>query len=289
MKRNVVLLLMLGLVMFGCEITINPSISTLKVVNETSNTIWLEIDDGATVTLSPNEYAEQSWELINSKIVSLEYWGANGSSVFTNVIVNAGVTTTFDIYETTGQLKITNETSEQVWYEIDGNTQQNLDSNLYHIWNWDLLEYEQENVNIAYSGYHVFSNSVIKNIEGGYQTEFDIEADGGCIQIWNDFVFTDIYEVYLSPRSDEFWGTNDLNGIISAGNSVFWTAQPGYWDIKLVDENGVEYVRYDNYIALDTTVMFYVDGWRKSGKSIGNKKNKTDLSFPKIADRLELK
>ena len=65
MKRNVVLLLMLGLVMFGCEITINPSISTLKVVNETSNTIWLEIDDGATVTLSPNEYAEQSWELIN--------------------------------------------------------------------------------------------------------------------------------------------------------------------------------------------------------------------------------
>lgn len=290
MKIKFTLLVVVMLIAFGCEITVTPSmLSTLKVTNETSTIIWIEIDNGSSTTLYPNNSIEQTWELTNSIVVTLEYGDDYGNSVNTSLSVQKGQTTIHNIYETVGYLQIDNQSSAQIWYEIDNNQQEFLNGYELDTWSWNLLEYQQEYIDFDYSGYHVFTNHNSVNIEGGYITEMDIYPDGGGIKIWNNFSYTTIYAIFLSPSSDGYWGNDDLSGYLYSGESAFWTVEPGWWDIKVVDEYGYEYEIFDRYISLDETSIFYTSGWNKSEENIGNEKNKISKISSLTKDKTELR
>jgi len=291
MKRIYLIFIIALLFVTGCDITKLKEYGTLKVVNNSSFNVWVRIDNGPETTLYPDEYLEQTWELNSDQTIQvyLEYGVGYNHTVTTLVTVIGGFISTYDIFEAEGNLELVNMSSRNVWYEIEGGQQYTLASNETDIWGWDLLEYEQANVEVDYSGYHVFSNAVIESITGGHITRFNIIADGGGIELWNNFLYTDIYQVYLSPSDELYWGDNDLTSILHPGNFVFWTVEPGWWDIKAVDEDGFEYLSYDNYIALDETSIFYVDGWMKSVENNDIKKSKKFINIGKTEDRIELK
>ncbi len=49
----------------------------------------------------------------------------------------------------------------------------------------------------------------------------------------------DIYEVHMSSTGDDNWGPDLLrNDVLATGESVMVTADPGSYDLKLVDEDG---------------------------------------------------
>jgi hypothetical protein len=58
-----------------------------------------------------------------------------------------------------------------------------------------------------------------------------------------------ITEMYISPASEDEWG-DDILGIdtLADGDDTMIHFSPkeraGYWDIKLVDENGKDHIRY---------------------------------------------
>lgn len=251
----------------------------------------MSVDDGSQTTLNQNEYVEYTWDLDPDETiqVNVEYGIVVGNAISTTFELEAGYTTEYTVVQENGELHLTNNSSREVWYLLDGGDLNTLTANQTDQWTYDMLEYEQTNTQIDYSGYHVFTNTSIETITGGSITNFVIEPDGGGIEFHNDMLFTNITEVYLSPSEDPTWGENDLDGILYPGEFTFWTVSPGSWDILAIDEYGVEYTTFDNIITLDETSVFYVEGWDKTGKSYNNMKNRKTFPDFKTEDRVELK
>ena len=68
----------------------------------------------------------------------------------------------------------------------------------------------------------------------------------GEVVITNDTGGYDIYYVYMSAETDTEWGGDWLDDteIISSGSTKRFTVSNGTYDIKLVDEDGDEYIRW---------------------------------------------
>ncbi|MBS3741722.1 MAG: hypothetical protein KGY74_06340 [Candidatus Cloacimonetes bacterium] len=271
--------------------TIDYESGGIHMQNNSSFEIWYQLDGGALHYLDPGEYEVITYELLHGETiwVDLEYAIIGSEPVFTTVGVEAGYVTVFTVEQVNGELQISNESSRDVWYDLDGGADKTLHAGEVDEWSYDLLVYDQTTTDISYSGYHVFSNSSFQTITGGYTTFFDIEADGGGINIENDMNYTDITAIYLSPSSDPNWGVDDLYGTLSPGEDVFWTVSPGSWDILAIDEDGAEYISYDNTIYLDQTRSFFIDGWKKSDGKNTDMKSKEYYPDVKTKDRVELK
>ena len=69
----------------------------------------------------------------------------------------------------------------------------------------------------------------------------------GTIEIVNDTGGWDIYYIYISETNDDYWGDDwlDETEILPSGSSVSFSVPNGAYDIKLVDEDEDEYIRYD--------------------------------------------
>ena len=71
-------------------------------------------------------------------------------------------------------------------------------------------------------------------------------VSAGTIEITNDTGGWDIYFIYISLDTDDSWGSDWLGDdeILYSGNSVSFNLPNDVYDIKLVDEDEDEYIRY---------------------------------------------
>lgn len=66
----------------------------------------------------------------------------------------------------------------------------------------------------------------------------------GSLKLTNDHPTLTIWEVYIAPSSDSFWGP-DLTfefGIIVSGNSCQYPLVPGTYGVRVIFENGQEFI-----------------------------------------------
>jgi len=86
-------------------------------------------------------------------------------------------------------------------------------------------------------------------------------VSAGTIEIFNDTGGWDIYYIYISSTYDDSWGSDWLGDseILYSGNSIAFSVSNAVYDIKLIDEDGDEYIRlgvdvsgyYEWYVTLD--------------------------------------
>lgn len=75
-------------------------------------------------------------------------------------------------------------------------------------------------------------------------------ASAGTIEITNNTGSWDIYYAYISPSTSDEWGSDWLGSeIMSVGEVWEFPVTNGTWDIKLVDEDGDEYILYNVQVA----------------------------------------
>ncbi len=70
-------------------------------------------------------------------------------------------------------------------------------------------------------------------------------VSAATIEVYNDTGGWDIWYIYISSSYDDYWGDDWLgNEILYDGGSVAYDLPAGVYDLKLVDEDGDEYIRY---------------------------------------------
>jgi hypothetical protein len=175
-----------------------------------------------------------------------------------------------------GELTVVNNSNDDVWFRINHGNEITLEANQDYEKSWELSSnifgVEEKDVEIDYSGYHVFTSDIEFSIEAGESKKFKIYADGGAITIWNNSNIFYIEEVYISDSDDQYWGNNQISSDIGPGESITWTVSPGFWDIQLVDDWGNVFVAMNEYIELDVTTIFAYDGFKKAAHPAGGKK-----------------
>lgn len=73
-----------------------------------------------------------------------------------------------------------------------------------------------------------------------------LAASAGTIEITNATGSWDIYYAYISPSTSDDWGSDWLGSdIMTVGDTWEFPVTNGSWDIKLVDEDGDEYILYN--------------------------------------------
>jgi hypothetical protein len=97
-----------------------------------------------------------------------------------------------------------------------------------------------------------------------------VAASAATIEITNGTGSWDIYYIYISPSTSDSWGDDWLGSeIMSPGDTWEFTVQSGTWDIKLVDEDGDEYIRYN--VPVSGTYTWYAtlddlgENWMSGG------------------------
>ncbi|MFO8184872.1 MAG: hypothetical protein R6U39_11985 [Candidatus Aegiribacteria sp.] len=69
----------------------------------------------------------------------------------------------------------------------------------------------------------------------------------GTVRIVNDTGGYDIWYIFISPTNNDNWGDDwlDSDEILSSGSSVSFNVPDGVYDIRLIDEDEDEYVRWN--------------------------------------------
>lgn len=85
-----------------------------------------------------------------------------------------------------------------------------------------------------------------------------VPAFAGRLQIVNATGGYDIYYVYISPTSADSWGNDWLGSseTISSGATKTFTVTNGNYDVKLIDEDGDEYIVWN--VPITGTVTWNV-------------------------------
>jgi len=86
-----------------------------------------------------------------------------------------------------------------------------------------------------------------------------VSVSAATVEIINDTGGYDIYYIYMSPSWDDSWGDDWLGSdILYSGNSFSFNVPDDNYDIRLVDEDGDEYIRYgvdvDGYYGWNVTL-----------------------------------
>jgi len=64
------------------------------------------------------------------------------------------------------------------------------------------------------------------------------------IKVTNDLGAWNIQEIYISPSSEPGWGNNLITDVMEPGDEFTSMVTADNYDIKLIDEDGDEYVQY---------------------------------------------
>ncbi len=182
----------------------------------------------------------------------------------------------------TGNLRITNKTSADIWVSVDDGTTTVLRPNetiseSYHLTD-SFVEAETRSVKIEYEGYHLFADIKHVDVKPNSTTRVSLNADGGGIKINNDILFIAISQVYISPSTSSMWGANVLSEQITYGESGIWTVTPGLWDVKIVSSLGTTFYSYNINVILDQTLQIDLSEL-KSGNVDKKEHSGTDYHF----------
>ncbi|MBW6514855.1 MAG: hypothetical protein K0B87_08895 [Candidatus Syntrophosphaera sp.] len=171
-----------------------------------------------------------------------------------------------------GELRVRNRTASEVYVSVDNSEPQHLEawSNLSRFFS------EDRKIVIAYNGNYVFANSVVRDVRTNLVTTFDIQPDGGAIQIVNDEDVS-LIDLYISPYGDPDWGLDNLAGAVLPGDTGIWTVLPGNWDIMLVDANNNSHYRYNLPVTINETQTLLVSSFG------GKETEKTGIVPPNLS------
>jgi len=266
MKFMSYLLLIVLMVLSGCGIT-NPNNTQINeamliVENFSDVTIYIIVDDGSLgpfteYTLLPDQTFTRTWEsddevfVLNDGQVLLTYHDGSGNEETAIVQIVVGNTTYYTISEDNSVLIIGNDTNSEAWYTINqGNVEYLFAGDLGSVSFGDISFPIQ--IDLFYTGYHVFSNNIELTIYPYNTQEFNITANAGAFKLENNSL-SDIEQVYIAPVDDQYWGENVLYSILEPNESAYWTVEPGWWDVRIIDEWGVSFDFLNNYVTLDGT------------------------------------
>jgi len=158
-----------------------------------------------------------------------------------------------------GTLKIINQTAGGMDITVSGETMA-LESQETISKTWELsktiFSAEEKEVVVTGEGLFKFEFSSTMKVKAGETSTLAITADGGVIRVENYSASININEIYLSPSSEDYWGSNALSSPLPPNYYIMWRVQPGSWDVKLVDNQGAEYYVYDNIINADEMTVF---------------------------------
>jgi len=183
------------ILMSGCKILVDeddphsyPQEGILKIVNDTEYNVWISVEGAPEYNLEPGEYVEHAWNLLEGEAIQaeLEYYLAGGNPVITTVTVEAGYITTFTIDYESGGIHMQNNSSFEIWYQLDGGALHYLDPGEYEVITYELLHGETIWVDLEYA--FIGSEPVFTTVgvEAGYVTVFTVEQVNGELQISNE-------------------------------------------------------------------------------------------------------
>lgn len=150
------------------------------------------------------------------------------------------------LQQSEGELRIRNRTNSDIWISVSDSEPKHLES--LSTWSKYYTSYEVKN--LSYTGNLVFPNKASINVRPGLVSSFDVQSDGGAIQLTNTGTAT-IIEVYLSSSDESNWGMNDLGGTIEPGSDKLWSVTEGTWDIMIVDDTYATQFVYDQPVTIN--------------------------------------
>ena len=157
-----------------------------------------------------------------------------------------------------GELKVNNQTSGVLQLTVAGQTAE-LDAQQSFSKKWELSKtiFSAEEKEVAISGEGLFKkefDTTVK-VKAGEKKTVNIDPDAGVIRVENLSSSTNINEIYLSPSSEQYWGSNALSGFLPPNYYIMWRVSPGDWDVKIVDENNQEYYAYQQTVYVDQMLV----------------------------------
>lgn len=179
------------------------------------------------------------------------------------IILTALITTACD---SDGEIRVRNYSSTDIGIRMDYSRDEIIAPNR----SYSKFFGESRMVRVAYDGVYLFGGYTDIYIETDDLQVLNLYSDGGAVQLINNSRFT-IDSIYLATSTSTQWGPDDLYGNLTPGQSILWTASPGYWDLKIVNNQGAEFYFYDMYVYMDRTssVLFVGDISRENRKLNG--------------------
>lgn len=105
-----------------------------------------------------------------------------------------------------------------------------------------------------------------------------LPLSASTVEITNTTGSWDIYYVYISPSTSDSWGSDWLGSdIMSVGDTWEFTVSSGTYDIKLVDEDGDEYILYGVPVSGRFSWSVTLDDLGENWYSTGAVDDKTGL------------
>ncbi|MCD4817508.1 MAG: hypothetical protein K8S23_02310 [Candidatus Cloacimonetes bacterium] len=275
---------------------LNDDNATLTIFNNTLLPIDFTMDDGSfseiNFTVQLNETKSYSWDINdplftdNEGILVLDYQNEDDENINSIFVLHIGDNEFYQIDELDYILKISNATNSDAWYELNNYPVKHLSTNDFELYFENHFTESYEAV-IEYSGYHVFSDYQNIYITEFTQTNFDIQADGGAIELSNSSDLT-LTAAYISPSADSLWGYNDLGDFLEPFESAIWTVEDGYWDVLIRDYDSNEYYIFNSAVWLDATLNLNFPTDFIETKSDKSQKNKVINDLDHRAMRIEL-
>ena len=88
----------------------------------------------------------------------------------------------------------------------------------------------------------------------GCETDDPVSSETVTLTIVNELQSFTIYHIYISPSGDRQWGTDRLGSrTLAPGGSGSIELSKGEYDIKVVDEDGDEYFKWELRLNGDYT------------------------------------
>lgn len=257
-------------VMISCSTSTSSQEGYLTINNTTNGIAFVSASGGHSVTVQSHSSSTLTIDTGKSVSAHISYNGDYIASGSDNVDVTTNHTSTYDLFADCGRLRINNNSDSDLQITFPGKSSYTLSPNSYDTYKISLPNGQTGYADFDYEGLYTFSGNATIVMDSDELSTYTVNANGGAININNNSSYT-IQHIYLSPASNNFWGSDALIGNLYSGNSAIWTVGQGNWDIKVVDSYGDAYFIYDEHVSLNQTLNInYYD--KKS--SLWNRINK---------------
>jgi hypothetical protein len=106
----------------------------------------------------------------------------------------------------------------------------------------------------------LFAVEFTARLRAGSRLYEEIEYNAAGLEIYNDSA-SHIKEIYISPSTSSFWGSNRLIGNLTPYEYKRWNLTPGFWDIKVVNVWGESFIAYDQVFYIGELRRYHIIGF----------------------------